>query len=101
MQRLELGLATFAVSGRKSVETENTIAVNSSQADVLLLPLAQEIYDKFSDHSSFDDDLLDWAYYAAVEEVGDGDPDGVISKLMQQTIRYTIKAIWEMQSNGS
>jgi hypothetical protein len=79
------------------VEAENTTVVNSSQADTLIAPLAQEIYDNFRNHSSFDDDLLDWAYYAAVEEVGDGDPDGVISKLMQQTIRYTIKAIWEMQ----
>jgi hypothetical protein len=101
MQRLELGVRTSAVLERKSVEAENTVAVNSSQADVLIAPLAAEIYDKFCDHSSFDDELLDWAYYAAVEEVGDGDPDGVISKLMQQTIRYTIKAIWEMQSNGS
>jgi hypothetical protein len=55
--------------------------------------IAERIYNAFCDHCSFDDDSLDWAFYAAVEEFGAFDSGGTMDTLMKATIRHVVEGI--------
>lgn len=67
-------------------------AIQQTKQDVVN-SIAERIYRAFCENASFDDDSLDWAFYAVNEEVGGVESGSAIDTLMQATIRHTIEAI--------
>lgn len=82
-------------------ETKTVNAVNSVHVEASIEVLTTEVYRSFCENCGGNVGSLDSAFSAVVDEYGLIASGSTIDTLMIETIRYTIRKLWESRINES